>query len=182
MSKNWDVVRRLLLVYTWDGYILFWRVHWACFLDLFFTCLFWVPQERAITVGKLPSYWRIKHPCGAKAPYNRLINLLHTRVLHPTFKNYSWQFNCINSMHIVVIIWVLIWFWLNRMHLNMYSISSTNGMWRMMLYIIFIQIWKFYLAFTPQGLWFDLVPLFPCFRSGKALHTNPVLHLLSQSM
>jgi len=60
--------------------------------------------ERAITVGKLPSYWRIKHPCGAKAPYNRLINLLHTRVLHPTFKNYSWQFNCINSMHIVVII------------------------------------------------------------------------------
>lgn len=37
-------------------------------------------QDRAVKVGKLEHYWRIKAPMLACAPYNRLSNVLHTKV------------------------------------------------------------------------------------------------------
>ncbi|KAG0562955.1 hypothetical protein KC19_9G186000 [Ceratodon purpureus] len=44
-------------------------------------------QERAVQVGKLPHYWRIKPSGGVKPPYNRLINLLHTEECHQLLWN-----------------------------------------------------------------------------------------------
>lgn len=44
-------------------------------------------QERAINVGKLPHYWRIRSYSDFKPPYNRLINLLHTEECHQLLWN-----------------------------------------------------------------------------------------------
>ncbi|BBN00658.1 hypothetical protein MPTK1_2g00960 [Marchantia polymorpha subsp. ruderalis] len=39
-------------------------------------------QERAISVGKLPHYWRLQPPREVKPPFNRLIKILHTQACH----------------------------------------------------------------------------------------------------
>ncbi|XP_024367119.1 uncharacterized protein [Physcomitrium patens] len=44
-------------------------------------------QERAVHIGKLPHYWRIRSLRGVKPPYNRLINLLHTEECHQLLWN-----------------------------------------------------------------------------------------------
>lgn len=37
-------------------------------------------QDRAVKIGKQEQYWRIKAPPAAGAPYDRLSDLLHTKV------------------------------------------------------------------------------------------------------
>lgn len=37
-------------------------------------------QDRAVKIGKQKQYWLIKAPPGAGAPYDRLCDLLHTKV------------------------------------------------------------------------------------------------------
>lgn len=37
-------------------------------------------KDRAVKVGKLEHYWRIKAPPAAGAPYDRLSSVLHTKV------------------------------------------------------------------------------------------------------
>ncbi|XP_024384261.1 E3 ubiquitin-protein ligase PRT6 isoform X2 [Physcomitrium patens] len=39
-------------------------------------------EDRAVKVGKLDHYWRIKAPSAAGAPYDRLSGLLHTKACH----------------------------------------------------------------------------------------------------
>ncbi|KAG0566256.1 hypothetical protein KC19_7G050000 [Ceratodon purpureus] len=39
-------------------------------------------EDRAVKVGKLEHYWRIKAPPAASAPYDRLSGLLHTKACH----------------------------------------------------------------------------------------------------
>jgi hypothetical protein len=41
---------------------------------------FGIFQDRAVKVGKLEHYWRIRAPPAASAPYDRLSDLLHTKV------------------------------------------------------------------------------------------------------
>ncbi|CAM6105290.1 unnamed protein product [Calypogeia fissa] len=44
-------------------------------------------QERALSVGKLPHYWRLQPPSDAKPPFNRLMRLLHTQACHQLIWN-----------------------------------------------------------------------------------------------
>ncbi|KAL2641840.1 hypothetical protein R1flu_009427 [Riccia fluitans] len=43
--------------------------------------------ERAISVGKLPHYWRLERPREATPPFNRLVKILHTQACHQLIWN-----------------------------------------------------------------------------------------------
>ncbi|KAG0560005.1 hypothetical protein KC19_10G146700 [Ceratodon purpureus] len=52
-------------------------------------------EDRAVKVGKLEHYWRIKAPPAAGAPYDRLSSLLHTKACHLFLLNVLDEVRCL---------------------------------------------------------------------------------------